>query len=266
MSYLATSSIDNTLVSFTNLNEQICNDDNSIEALLRFRVVKLENTDPNSEHIAPVQFEQENNQQSGQLSTIQTLLNYDFETKRNHEKNENESFTFDFDFDLSTTLISSNSNISLVNNGITSGASSDLESPNNASRSILSSLLSEKIENDKIQYWWPHLHFANNAQNEDLRTNENNKDANLPKVTILRANEERSMTQIKRRKSKRTRFNDTQVNKLEVVFQTNNYPDSQMIERLAESLNVSTHTVTVWFQNKRAKLKKDANISRRRAN
>jgi hypothetical protein len=44
---------------------------------------------------------------------------------------------------------------------------------------------------------------------------------------------------------------------LEVVFKQVHYPHSDQIEHMAENLHVSFHTVSVWFQNRRARFKRE---------
>jgi LIM homeobox transcription factor 1 len=56
---------------------------------------------------------------------------------------------------------------------------------------------------------------------------------------------------------RRKRFTAEQTEFLQTIFQRNPMPDSQTRRWMAEQLNVSPKTVQIWFQNKRAKQKKE---------
>ncbi|KAM6927305.1 homeobox expressed in ES cells 1 [Xenentodon cancila] len=54
----------------------------------------------------------------------------------------------------------------------------------------------------------------------------------------------------------RTAFTNSQVNALESVFQANCYPGIQLREHLAERLDLDEDRIQIWFQNRRAKLRR----------
>ncbi|KAJ0068418.1 hypothetical protein NL108_006829 [Boleophthalmus pectinirostris] len=54
----------------------------------------------------------------------------------------------------------------------------------------------------------------------------------------------------------RTAFTDKQVGMLEKVFQVNCYPGIQLREELAHSLKLDEDRIQIWFQNRRAKLRR----------
>uniref|UniRef100_A0A3Q0S6Q5 Homeobox domain-containing protein n=1 Tax=Amphilophus citrinellus TaxID=61819 RepID=A0A3Q0S6Q5_AMPCI len=54
----------------------------------------------------------------------------------------------------------------------------------------------------------------------------------------------------------RTAFTNSQVNILETVFQVNCYPGIQLREQLAGRLDLDEDRIQIWFQNRRAKLRR----------
>ena len=54
----------------------------------------------------------------------------------------------------------------------------------------------------------------------------------------------------------RTVFTDQQMIILESAFQKNKHPDAQRRGLVAELCNLSTETVRIWYQNRRAKQKR----------
>ncbi|KAK5913201.1 hypothetical protein CesoFtcFv8_003005 [Champsocephalus esox] len=60
----------------------------------------------------------------------------------------------------------------------------------------------------------------------------------------------------------RTAFTNCQVNVLETVFQVNCYPGIQLREQLAVRLELEEDRIQIWFQNRRAKLRRALRESR----
>ncbi|CAF1204054.1 unnamed protein product [Adineta steineri] len=58
------------------------------------------------------------------------------------------------------------------------------------------------------------------------------------------------------KKRVRVKFSQEQLDALETTFQQHRYPTIDMIDDLVEQLNLPTQKITVWFQNRRARLKK----------
>lgn len=60
-----------------------------------------------------------------------------------------------------------------------------------------------------------------------------------------------------RQERKRTAFNDFQLAQLNMEFERDHYLSDTRRQRLAEDLNLNEANVKIWFQNRRAKLKKN---------
>nr|XP_046241286.1 homeobox expressed in ES cells 1 [Scatophagus argus] len=60
----------------------------------------------------------------------------------------------------------------------------------------------------------------------------------------------------------RTAFTSSQVNVLETVFQVNCYPGIQLREQLAGKLDLDEDRIQIWFQNRRAKLRRSLRETR----
>ncbi|CAH1791262.1 unnamed protein product [Owenia fusiformis] len=61
----------------------------------------------------------------------------------------------------------------------------------------------------------------------------------------------------KKKKRKRTVIHQAQLHKLEELFNVENWPNRARKEKLAKELNRSIEFVNIWFQNKRARVKRD---------
>ncbi|XP_048743357.1 paired box protein Pax-6-like [Ostrea edulis] len=59
----------------------------------------------------------------------------------------------------------------------------------------------------------------------------------------------------------RTKYSPEQLELLESAFQESQYPDTETLENLAEKLDVNTDKVSVWFQNRRSKFKRQSKNS-----
>lgn len=83
-----------------------------------------------------------------------------------------------------------------------------------------------------------------------------NPTSHLPHTTGPRSRKPKKKTTSKEDKRPRTAFTAEQLQRLKSEFQTNRYLTEQRRQNLAQELGLNESQIKIWFQNKRAKIKK----------
>ncbi|CAF3703645.1 unnamed protein product [Rotaria sordida] len=128
----------------------------------------------------------------------------------------------------------------------------DNRSSTNIRQHTLSEMMQQHISSDfSFQY-------SPNYSDQFLQQNSNEDISMIQSSNIEHEQNENEQTSmpIIYKKRVRTKFTEEQLNILESTFQQHRYPTVDIVDDLVELLNLPTQKITIWFQNRRARLKK----------
>ncbi|CAF0779875.1 unnamed protein product [Rotaria sp. Silwood1] len=128
----------------------------------------------------------------------------------------------------------------------------DSKSSTDIQQHTLCEMIEQHISND--------LSFQYSANYSDRFIQQNcNEDISMIQSSNIEheqnENEQLSMPMIYKKRI-RTKFSQEQLNLLESTFQQHRYPTVDIVDDLVEQLKLPTQKITIWFQNRRARLKK----------
>jgi len=100
------------------------------------------------------------------------------------------------------------------------------------------------------------LHYAANYADQILNQSNDDDTSNVQSIIVEQDENEQTPTPVVYKKRARIKFTQEQLDILEATFQQHRYPSVDIVDDLVEQLNLPTQKITVWFQNRRARLKK----------